>query len=166
MRLWATTPPLPAEFPEALRTAPLSDHPHIGDALSSNLPILVPDKAIATLSPAERQAVEQRNLRTVLYLPLIAGLKSVGTLIVGSVGSPRPVSSADIDLCRTLANLAALAVANAQLFESTQRQAEQLRQTLTERDRAEEARENLRLQLLHAQKMESIGRLVSSWRIN
>src|SRR5512143_1353976 len=34
-RLWATTPPLPSDFPDALRVALLADHPHLRDVVDS-----------------------------------------------------------------------------------------------------------------------------------
>ncbi len=159
LRLWATTPPLPPDFPEYLRLAPLADHPYVGRALDTNQPTLVPDQRMVELTPAEAEVMRQRDLRTVLFLPLVAGAKPVGSLIVGSIGQPRAVSPADVDLCYTLANLAALAVENARLFESVQQQTVELRKTLAQRQQAEEARERLQAQLLQAQKLESIGRL-------
>jgi PAS domain S-box-containing protein len=145
--LWATTPPLDPHMPETFRRAPLADHPHIREAVSTGLPVLLPDAATADLTPAERVISEARGLRTILYLPLLVGAQAVGTLIVATVGEPQVISEAEIDLCRTLANLAALAVENAWLYESVQRHAEELEQRVAERtaelaiakDRAEAA---------------------------
>ena len=129
----------------------------IGRALSSGLPLLVPDTLAADLTPAERAVVEQRGLRTVLFLPLVAGVRSVGMLIVGSIGVPRAIPEAEIDLCRTLANLSALAVENARLYRSDRQYAVDLEQQMIERRRAEEERLELERRLLHAQKLESLG---------
>jgi hypothetical protein len=98
LRLWATTTPLPPHFPEELRNAPLADHPHIREAITSGQPVLVPDIVADDLTPAERSVTEQRGLRSILFLPLIAAVESLGTLIVGSLGSPREITEADIDL--------------------------------------------------------------------
>ena len=159
MRLWATTPPLPPQFPEELRNAPLADHPHMGKAITSGDPVIVPDMTTADLTPAERSVTAQRSLRTVLYIPLIAGEMTVGTLIVGSVDQPRVIPQADISLCRTLANLAALAVENARLYISGRQYAADLELTLADREQVEQQRLELERRLLHAQKLESLGLL-------
>ncbi len=120
MRLWATTPPLPPDFPEELRLAPLADHPHFRQAITSGMPVFLNDSATANLTAAERTVCEIRSLRSILYLPLKAGTQVLGALIVSSVKEPQRLSEAEINLCNTLANLAALAVINARLFESEQ----------------------------------------------
>jgi len=157
LRLGATTPPLPPQFPEALRNALLADHPHIREAMTSGMSVFVPDMVTADLTPAERAVTEQRGLRTVLYLPLIAGVKSAGTLIAGSVSEPRDISELEIDLCRTLANLVALAVENSRLYTSGKQYAADLERQITERKKAEQERLELERRLLHAQKLESLG---------
>lgn len=157
--LWATSPPLPTNFPDNLRIAPLAEHPHIRHAISSREHFYVQDITKESLTQAERMATEQRNLRTLLYVPLIVDAKTIGAFIVGSANNTCPISDAEIDLSRTLANLAALAVRNAQLYKDGQKYAAQLEQTLVERIRVEEEQKNLQSQLVQAQKMESVGRL-------
>jgi signal transduction histidine kinase len=159
LRLGATTPPLPPDFPEALRRAPLGDHPHLGRAIASGSPLLVADARAAPLTAAERVAVEQRGLRTILYMPLVAGVTPVGALIVASGTAPRPLPPEEVDLCRALANLAALACENARLFESGQASLAALARQAEETRRAHAERLELERQLLHAQKLESLGLL-------
>ncbi len=159
LHLWATTPPLPADFPHELRVAPLPDHPHIREAVTSGVPVFLADMRTADLSPAERSVMEQRNLRTVLYLPLIAELKAMGALIVGSVDTQRSISEADVDLALTLANLAALAVRNAHLYDEVKSYADELEDMLAERERGERERDQLQMRLAQAEKLESVGRL-------
>src|SRR3990172_9613307 len=156
LRLGATTPPLPPHFPEELRNAPLADHPHIRQGITSGMPVFVPDMVTADLTPAERSVTEQRDLRTALFFPLIAGVKSVGTLIVGSVAKPRTISETQSDLCKTLANLAALAVENALLYTSSRQYAADLEQQIAGRKKAEQESLELERRLLHAQKLESL----------
>ena len=159
LHLWATTPPLPPEFPDALRIASLADHPHIQKTITSKEPIFISDFLEANLTPAELSVVEQRNLRTLLFVPFVVDNKAIGVFIVGSIGEPSLVSDAAIDLSRTLANLAALTVQNAQLYKESQKNAVQLQQMLTDRIEAEEERKKLQAQLMHTQKIESVGRL-------
>src|SRR3990172_9095439 len=64
LRLWATTPPLPPQFPEELRNAPLADHPHIRKATTTGTPVFIPDTASIDLTPAERTVTELRDLRS------------------------------------------------------------------------------------------------------
>src|SRR5512141_3453151 len=113
LRLAATTPPLPPQFPDDLRIVSLAAHPHLSEAIASGAPVFLPDTASAHLTAAEAAVTRLRGLRSVLYLPLNAGIKRVGALIVASVDEPVTISPAEIDSCRTLANLAALAVQNA-----------------------------------------------------
>ncbi|MFT3914535.1 MAG: response regulator [Anaeromyxobacteraceae bacterium] len=144
IRLGATTPPLPPGFPEPLRLAATRDHPRLARALREGVPVHVPDMRLeASITPAERVVVEQRGLRTLLYCPMIAGPKAVGVLIVGSTSGAMTLGPEVVDLCRTLANLAAVAAENARLFRASQR------------DAAE--RLELERRLLHAQKLESLG---------
>lgn len=138
LRLWATTPPLPPQFPEELRNAPLADHPHIRRAITTGMPVFIPNTATADLTPAEKAVTELRDLRSILYLPLLAGAKVTGTLIVTTVAEPRALPEAEIDLCRTLANMAALAVENARLYESSRRYAVELEQRIAERKKHED----------------------------
>ncbi|HEX9188630.1 MAG TPA: response regulator [Vicinamibacteria bacterium] len=156
-RLWATTPPLPSGFPEELRKARLADHPHLRRAITSGKPMLVPDVATATLTAMERSVAEQRNLRSLLFVPLVAQVKPEGALIVGSVGTPRAIGEPESDLCLTLANLGALAVENARLYEASRQHGAALERAMAARDRAEQQRLELERQMLHAQKLESLG---------
>ncbi len=114
--LGATTPPLPLQFPETFRHSSLADHPHIHEAVTTGLPVIIPDAAIAQLTKAEHAISDVRGLRTILYIPLIVGEKTVGTLILGTVGVTRNFTESQIDLFRTLSNQAAIAIENARLL--------------------------------------------------
>ncbi len=132
LRLWATTPPLPLQFPEELRNAPLADHPHIHQAITTRQPVFMADTATTALTAAEQSVTELRGLRSILYLPLLVDTRVLGILIVTSVGAPQPISEAQIDLALPLANIAALAVENAQLYQSSQHYAADLEQKISE----------------------------------
>ena len=85
----------------------------------------------------------------------------MGVFIVGSIGEPCNIPESLVELSHTLANLAALTIKNALLYEERQVYAAQLEKTLAERIKAEEEREKLHDELVQAQKMESVGRLAS-----
>jgi PAS domain S-box-containing protein len=159
LHLWATTPSLPPQFPQELRIASLEDHPHIRKAIFSREPVYVPDMTTADLTSEESKVTEQRNLRTVLFVPLVVDAKAIGVFIVGSIEETSILAKADIDLSLTLANLAALTVRNAQLFTESKQYNIQLENTLAERIKVEEEKAELETQLQQAQKMEAIGRL-------
>lgn len=115
--LGATTPALPPDFPDELRRAPLSEHAHIAQALAQRAPLHVGDALHEEWTPAEREVVESRNLRSVLYVPLIADNEAVGAFILSSF-EPRTFSRQDVDLSSALSFTIALAVANARLYEA------------------------------------------------
>lgn len=129
--LRATTPPLPPQFPEEFRKAPLSDHPHIHRALATGQSVIVPDTNIADFTPAERAISESRGLRSIVYVPLMARGQAVGVWILAPAEKPRAFCQAEIDLVRTLSTQAALVISNAGLYAAA-------RQELEERKRTEE----------------------------
>ncbi len=120
LQLGATTPPLPSDFPVHLRTLPLADHPHVQQAIATRQPVLLADTLAAPLTDAEAEVTQLRGLRTILYLPLVADSKLLGLMIVASTSRAVVLEESEIELCRTMANLAAVAVNNAQLFETVQ----------------------------------------------
>jgi PAS domain S-box-containing protein len=139
LRLWATTPPLPTLFPEELRNARLEDHPHIIQAITTGQPVFLFDTAKADLTVAEREVCELRNLRSLLYLPLIVGAKALGVLIVSTSEDLPNLTEPEINLFNTYANLAAIGVGNAHLYESQKRYSIELENHIVEIKQAEDA---------------------------
>ncbi len=137
--LGATTPPLPPEMPDLFRIAPLSDHPHIEETISKKQTKFFLDIKSASLSAPEKAIIEARNIRSLLYIPLIAEKKVFGVLLVGSMGIPRDITDSEIESCSTLANIASLAIANTQLYKASQSNVADLEREVTERKQAEEA---------------------------
>ncbi len=137
--LGATMPPLPPAMPDSFRIAPLSDHPHIEETISKKQTKFLLDTKSASLSSPEKAIVEARNIRSLLYIPLIAEEKVIGVLLVGSTGIPRDITDSEIESCSTLANIASLAIANTQLYKASQSNAADLEREVTERKQAEQA---------------------------
>ncbi len=129
--LGATSPPLPPLFPDEFRRAPLSDHPHIREAITTCRPVFIHDTAKADLTPAEHSVSVERGLSSILYLPLIVKTEVIGTLIVAKAGEPRKLTPSEIELCRALAGQSAMAVENARLYA-------QAHEEIAERKRAEQ----------------------------
>lgn len=162
MYLWAATPPLDPQMPDAFRRARISDHPHIQEGMTTGQPVLLPDTVSADLTAAERDISEALDLRTVLYLPLMVEGKAMGTLNVATVGEPREISRAEIDMCHTLANLAALNIQKARLFEAIKQHAIDLERQVAKRKQAEEELRTKQYMLSEAQRIAHIG----SWDTN
>lgn len=118
--LGATTPPLPAQFPEELRLAQLNDHPHLKETVTTKAPVYLNDARKASLSPAEKIVVEARNLVSILFFPLLLKEKAIGAFIVGTTTEIRQPTNKEIDLCNILSLQVSLAVANAQLYKKAQ----------------------------------------------
>jgi putative nucleotidyltransferase with HDIG domain len=118
--LGATTPPLPSEFPDELRLARLTDHPHIEKVVSTKSPVYLDDARIAPLSPAEKVVIESRHLVSILYFPLILKENVIGVFIVGTTQKVRQFARSETDLCHILSSQVSLAVANAQLYQKAQ----------------------------------------------
>lgn len=127
LMLGALTPRVDTDLPDDLRHAPLIDHPHIVRALREGQPVVVSDVTMDSFSGPESAAVQARSLGSVLYVPLLIGDHAEGVMIVGTSDGAREYSADDIDLCRTLSAQIALAIANAQLFESVQIAAAEIR---------------------------------------
>lgn len=126
MRLGATTPELPPDFPEKYRVIPLAEHPHIVRANATADPVFISDTRTVELTKAERGVCELRNLRSILYVPLMLEGAAAGTVIVGSSTPIHDFDEAHVTLSRTLSAQIALAVANARLYEQTQAAAAEL----------------------------------------
>jgi PAS domain S-box-containing protein/putative nucleotidyltransferase with HDIG domain len=118
--LEATHPALPVDFPEEFRRATLSDHPHIKKAIITRHPVVLPDTQSVKLSPEEEAVSKSRNLRSLLYLPLFYKDRSIGVLIVGSVGKLYHFSNEEIDIYYTLASQISLTIEETRMFEENQ----------------------------------------------
>lgn len=139
--LGATYPPLPEDFPEHLRYAPLQEHPHISKAIESLSTVILPDTHQAQqLTEAEQTVIELRNLRTIVYLPLLGRREVLGVLIIGTTDIPCQIREHQLAHCRTLGTLAAIAIENARLYHSLQNE-------LMERIQAQEALQNVQDEL-------------------
>jgi len=118
--LGATTPPLDPQMPENFRRAALVDHPHIQRTISTGDTVVLADTRTSDLTDEERVIGDARGLRTIVYIPLMVGQQILGTLILGTIEKPRSFTEAEINLCRTLANQAAIALEKTRLFHETQ----------------------------------------------
>lgn len=114
--LGATTPSLPANFPENLRKPPLIDHPHIQQAINNASTLIIPDFKNADLSKAEREVCMMRKIRSMAIIPLIGSKDVLGVLLVATTDTPRGFSEEQLALCRNLGTHASIAIENANLY--------------------------------------------------
>ncbi len=115
LTLVAATPPLPDDLPDFVGRACLHNHPHIAECIRSNSPVYIYDTETAELTTEEEAVSRDRNLRTILYLPLLAERNVTGVLITGTA-VPVELSDHTIDSCRSLANIASITISNAKLY--------------------------------------------------
>lgn len=120
LRLGATTPALPPDFPMELRLAQLNDHPHVQKSITTKAPVYLADAKNASLSLAEKIVVDSRNLVSILYFPLLLKNEAIGSFIVGTTKKVREFQQSELELCNALSSQVALAVSNAQLYEQAQ----------------------------------------------
>jgi C4-dicarboxylate-specific signal transduction histidine kinase len=145
LHLGATTPPLEKNMPDSLRKAYLVDHPHIKTAISTRKPLLIPDTKTENLTPAEKEIVEMRSLRSLLYFPFLRGKKVLGVLILGTCKKSRNYSESQIELGQTIANQLSVAIQNSQLHNDLKKYTSNLERLVEKRTRElKSANEELR----------------------
>lgn len=125
--LGATTPPLPDNIPEVARHDKLENHLHIQQSLKQKKPVYIPDITHEPLTESEKNIVEQRHLKSLLYIPLIIENRPVGVLILGTNVRKRQLSPQEIEMCMTFSSEAALAIENARLFKASELSSAQLK---------------------------------------
>jgi two-component system cell cycle sensor histidine kinase/response regulator CckA len=127
-----------------------------GRVAATGQPLLLsadsPPALAAHTLPALRPLVEEMELSSVLVVPLIAGGQVLGVLGLGRSRTRRPYTEDDLQLMHDVADHTGLAMANNRLLRS-------LQDELAQRRKAQEALKRTEEQLLHAQKMEAVGRL-------
>lgn len=122
----------------------LEDYPATRAVLETRQPV-----AISISDPgadwAEVALLHTLKSKSLLMLPLVLGDRTIGLVELDTDEAEWDFTAADIRLCQALANLAALAIENAWLYQKAEWE-------ISERKRLEE-------QLRSVQKMESLGRL-------
>ncbi len=157
IRLAATTPHLPNDFPEEYRYASLDEHPHIKEALVTAKPVVIPDTRAAALTPAELEIVRLRNLRSILYLPVRLMDQSIGVLILSATEKPTPFPEEEIVLLQGFADQAAQVISHARLYEESRKQTAELKQEVAQRKRVEQALVDEGERLREAQAIAHVG---------
>ena len=146
IKLSATSPALPGNFPDDLRIALLSDHPHIGKAMETGKQVLLADSSSAKLTPEEQKIIDLRKLKTTLYLPIQIRGKTIGVLILSSTETPRIFTNEELNLLQGFANQAAHIIDNVRNYAELKKHAIELEAQIRHREEAErdliDAKEN------------------------
>jgi two-component system, NtrC family, sensor kinase len=125
-------------------------------AVQTRAPVHIPDIADDDAYRAGdpfRVRMVQRGVRALLTVPLLKGADAIGTLAIYRP-VPEPFTDNQIELVRTFADQAVIAIENARLFDELR----------TARDTAETALQELKTaqtSLVHAEKMASLGQLTA-----
>lgn len=106
--LKSTWPQLPENFPEELRYAKFQDHYHIKKAIDNRNYVFINDTSKEKLTEKEKEAVKQRNLKSIIYFPLFYQNKNYGVLIIGSQGEFIKFTEKQIELFHVMAKFASL----------------------------------------------------------
>ncbi len=138
LRIEVTYPPLPADYPEEFKHARLDHHPYIKRAAETQVVQILEDTSKASLTPQEKLVTKTRDMRSLVYIPLIIEKVTKGVIILGTIGRVHSFTKHEIDLFTTFSNITSLALENAFLFENL---------TLT-KERAEESN-RLKTSFLH-----------------
>ncbi|OQY28041.1 MAG: hypothetical protein B6244_08695 [Candidatus Cloacimonetes bacterium 4572_55] len=80
------------------------------------------DDLSADLEKSVRESLQELGVKSILMAPLILGDKAIGLFAVDQVGEIRVFTQGEIQLAQILANQAAIALKNAELFESVQKE--------------------------------------------
>jgi hypothetical protein len=116
--LEVTFPALPEDYPAEFRKALIENHQHILETVNTKLPVILDDIDTEILSDGEKVILQNRNMHSLLYIPLMVMQKVKGVMILATVGRKYNFSKREIDLCYTLSNIGSLSLENSVLFEN------------------------------------------------
>ncbi len=114
----------------------------------------VDDIYAAGLSPCHIEILSQFQVRANLLVPLVRGDMLWGLLCIHQCSGPRHWQADEIEFVSKLAIHLGVAIQHAELLEQTQRQADEIRQTLEELKASH-------VQLAQAEKMAGLGQLAA-----
>ncbi|SNQ61630.1 GAF domain-containing protein [Candidatus Methanoperedens nitratireducens] len=92
------------------------DFPMLDEAYQKKQYVLVRDAVNAELSPNEKEMSEKLDIRSILIVPLVLGEKTLGMMLLSSLGEEKEFTEQEIGICQTIANQVAIAIENAHLY--------------------------------------------------
>lgn len=139
LKLASTYPELPPGFPDKFRNAPLTDHTYAARVLETLKPIIEVDYLNAGISEAEREIALARNLKSLIFLPLVFKEEKLGVLIVGSIDEIRIPTDLELDIFNILAKQASIEISETRLYEEKIKYLNSLELEIEERRKTEKA---------------------------
>ncbi|MBN2223764.1 MAG: response regulator [Deltaproteobacteria bacterium] len=102
----------------------LSHYPEYKKAVDEKRYLHIEDAGSTPLLFAEERQTGQADTRTLLLIPILMGTRAFGLISLARLGGKRPFLSSEIDVLRSVADLAALSMENARLFGETRKNEE------------------------------------------
>jgi PAS domain S-box-containing protein len=96
-------------------------YPEIQEVMWTRRPLVISDVSTEPLLAPIREHLEPLGLRSLMVLPLVVREQAIGAVSLGYMGQGRSFTADEIRFCQSMADLAAAAIANAQLFEQVAR---------------------------------------------
>ncbi|RMF27166.1 MAG: GAF domain-containing protein, partial [Chloroflexi bacterium] len=114
-----------AEYPFRQLTGTRLPLPHLPSArrmLEAGIPYAIKDALRHPLLDPLREQIAPLDIRSLLLVPMVARDEMIGILLLASRGRRRTFNDEEMELCQTVANQAAAAIANARLLQDIQQQ--------------------------------------------
>ncbi len=137
---------------------PLDGNASMQQILATHAPLAIEDAEHDPLLESIRALMRQRQVKSILLVPLIVRDEVIGTFGCDSIGEPHHFTQEDIDLTVTVANLIAVRIEQARLFEA-ERDQRQLAEAL--RDSAAALNQTLHFDEVLDRVLSNLGRVVA-----
>ena len=108
----------PGHLPAIGLRIPMEGNPAMQQTLDTQAPLAIEDAQHDPLTSSMWDMLAQRDVHSMLIVPIVARDLAVGTITCNAIKAPRCFSSDEIGLAQTVANLAAVRIEQARLFEA------------------------------------------------
>jgi GAF domain-containing protein len=100
----------------------INRYPELKKAFESRETVFIPDAMADPAFRAVRAQLEQRNVRSIVVVPLQWQESIIGAIFLRTDRDAQPFSEADVRFCQVVASLTAKALRNAHRFETLMRE--------------------------------------------
>lgn len=108
----------PGHLPAIGLRIPMEGNQAMQQTLDTQAPLAIEDAQHDPLTSSMWDMLAQRDVHSMLIVPIVARDLAVGTITCNAIKAPRCFSSDEIGLAQTVANLAAVRIEQARLFEA------------------------------------------------
>ncbi len=113
---------------EAKTPIPMAQDPLYAILRNTQRPLPIEDVSKYPDIAQLRDALDQRNVKSTLLVPIVVRGELLGGLQIDSLGQERIFTEAELDFCQTLASQAAITIDNMRAFEEQKETAQRLRE--------------------------------------